>query len=808
MIFSAVLAVAASLAGAQDNLLEMDASQRLGVAWGRAAVSLVADASLPDPASFEGALEVALAAAELAPENAQCWRAVVAIAELAPEDSAKAGPAMARALKEIHRLDPADGTVQLARLTDAAERGTTADDRVKAFEQLLQPDARKRLDGTVAARLAFDLALLQKRRGEPDQWIRWLREACALDPSFPIATETLAGVEAGLGAPLETVSKALVDAVAADPGNIANLNALARICLHEGLYAEADMLLELATLVAGMDLEFRVVDDMIADRVIALWGQGRHADAAKIADVRRRELNAMLRRRLGETTASATQEDVNQGPTVTLPSSLASVRAALARSAGLAGVDESIALAIRSLGDERTLVSDDPKAQAAIDLRQAWLQVTIGDAAAVPALLASVEREAPLTEQAKARFDGWIKLRQGENEAALKDLQPIADRDPGAKLGTAMAFEALGRLQEAGKAYLSVIQENRDSVVGVYAMDRLHGMVKARPAPTAEAKVVQKALERLPKAVPTLVKDQRQALRCTLSFDDPKTNLDSVPLKITIQNRTELPLEIAPSGPIESRAALLLSASVVGQKPISLTPWIFGLDRRIRLKPLESLVFEVDMARTSLGNVLMADPLAGALIEATLVTNFRLTAERVQAGFMGNLSPAARLRVPAVQVNPAWREDALGEIRQPDRPEDLMKMVLLAYDLVARAAKGETDLEPSWKAIADAWSAMPPAAQAWALMVLPKGRLEPLAPILEAAKVSSDERVRMSYLLRWVTSPDDVQLDAAERLGGRVATVAAGVRGLLRAQARDQADVSQDLGGGSVFGGDGSSESR
>ncbi len=137
-----------------------------------------------------------------------------------------------------------------------------------------------------------------------------------------------------------------------------------------------------------------------------------------------------------------------------------------------------------------------------------------------------------------------------------------------------------------------------------------------------------------------------------------------------------------------------------------------------------------------------------------------------------------------------------------------MKMVLLAYDLVARAAKGEADLESSWKVVTDAWTRLPPVAQAWTLMVLPKGRLEPLAPILEAAKVATDERVRISYLLRWVESPDDVQLAAAERLGGRVGGVSAGVRGLLRAKARDQADVSQELGGGSVFSGESSSDGR
>jgi tetratricopeptide (TPR) repeat protein len=808
MILCAVLSAATGLLGAQDNQLEADASRRLGATWSRSAVGLVADSSMPDTDSFEAAVELALFAAEMAPENLQGWRTVVAVSELAPEESQTAAAALSRALKEIGRLDPADGVVQLARLTNAAERGTVAEDRVTAYEQLLKPESRKRLAAPVAARLAFDLALLQKRRGEQDAWVKWLRESCSVDPAFPTGTETLAGVEAGLASPLGVVSRSLVDALTADPGNIPVINALARICLNEGLYAEADGLLELASRVSNLDLEYRVVDDIIADRVIALWGQGLHAEAAKVADFRQAELNAMLRRRLGEETATQTQEDVNAGPTVTLPGALASVRAALARSAGLPNAEAALERAVRSLGDEKATMADDPRAQAGLDLQLAWLQATIGDASATPALLESVEKIAPLTDQAKARFDGWLKLRRNENDAALVVLQPIAEQDPAAKLGMGMALEALGRPKEAAAAYLAVSRAQRGTVVGVYAADRLFGLVKARPGPSTDAEAVRAALGQLPKPVLALVSEQGQALLVSLRFASPPTTLDSVPLTITLQNRTALPLEITPAGPIESRAAMLLSAAVVGQRPVSLSPWIFALDQRLQLKPLEEITFEVDMARTPLAQVLASDPLSGALIDARVVTNFRLTAERVQAGFMGNLSESAVLRIPAVQIDAAWREDALGEIRQPDRPEDLKKVVLLGFDLASRAAKGEKDLESSWKALNDAWTLLPPSGQAWALMMLPKTRPDAIMPILEAAKVSTDERVRVSYLLHWVDSPDDVQIAAAERMGGRLAKIAAGVRGLLRAKARDAADVNQELGGGSAFGSDSTTAPR
>jgi hypothetical protein len=46
-------------------------------------------------------------------------------------------------------------------------------------------------------------------------------------------------------------------------------------------------------------------------------------------------------------------------------------------------------------------------------------------------------------------------------------------------------------------------------------------------------------------------------------------------------------------------------------------------------------------------------------------------------------------------------------------------------------------------------------------------------------------------MLAWVESPDDTQLAAASRSGGRLGTAAAGVRAMLQAMARDAADVNQ-----------------
>ena len=789
-----------TLALGTDALVDLEARSRLSVAWSRAAVGLIAEPSRPIAASFLGALDVSLAAAELMPNNSQGWRVVQGIAEATDESLPAGRAAMKTALDQLGRLEPNDQLIRLGRLCDAAERGTASDERVAAFDKLLQPSARQRIGNAIASRLAFELSLLCKRRGDMEGWTRWLKESVQLDASFPSAAQALAGYEVGSGDGLDKVSAALVTAIAADPGNTGSLNALARICLHEGLYSDAERLLDLAIRIASFDLDYMLVDDLIADRMVALWGMGRHEDANKIAQERQAELNALLRRRMGDATATDKRED-EVGPRVTLPSALACVRAAVCRSGSLPNAEATLRDALASLDNDAKQAGDDAAAVAAVKLRKAWMQVTIGDPEEVQPLLDEADRAAPLSDVAKARFAGWLKIRRNQPDKALADLQPIAESDAGAKVGVGMALMAMGRTKDAAATQLAVARANRENAVGVYAADRLFDLVKARPGPTNESKAVQEAVARMPKPVWDLARDQAQAIACMATFGLPQTAFDSLPLTVTVQNRSGLTLAIDSDGPIESRAALLLEASVIGKRPLSLPPWIFPIDRQLELKPLETLSFELDMARTPLADVLLGDPLSGALISTRMVTNFRLTADRVQAGFLGNIGDSGVLRIPAVRVNAGWREDVLSEIRHPDRSEDLVKLVMLAYDLANRSTTdAAVDNDPAWKDINDAWMRLPPAAQAWTLMVLPRSKLVPMATLLEAARSSTDESVRMSYLLRWVDTPDDVTLAAAIRSGGRLATTAESVKALLQSKALDAADVNQSLEDAGVFG--------
>ena len=830
MPFAAIFTICAALSQSPTETMELDAARRLSAAWSRAAVAMLAEPGTPGAESFVGALEVALAAAELAPNEAQAWRTVMDLAELGDADQPQVAAANSRALKELGRLDPADDSVRLARVIDAIERGPTADDRLKAYERLLAPESRKTLGVPVSARIAFDLALLEKRRGSMGGWQKWLRESTAIDPFFPLAAETLAGVEAGSGAPLKDVATALARSITADPGSIVSLCALSRICLHEGAYEDAERLLALASRAADLNIELTLVDDLIADRMLALWGLGRHDDALKAFDARRRQVNAALRRRLGDSGASAAEGEQSAGPQVHLPSSENSVWVAVlasqlmsasgsleaAKEADRKRLDAAIEYTLSGLAQEQEQETSEA-AKAVIALQRAWIGATVGDPATVEDLLATAQRTAPMSDEAVARFQGWVRLRRNDFEGALALLQPIAAKDPAARVGMAMAMAGLGRQRDAAGEFLQVARDNRDNVVGLFAADRLHALLGKRVGASGEAAAVREAVRSIPEAVFALTTQQAQALATSVTFGPPTNAFESLPLRIAIQNRTALPLEITPNGPIESKIALRLEATIIGEsRPVSLPPSIIPIDRRMQLKPRDTLTLEVDMARTPLGGALLRNPLAGIIIEARVITNFRLTADNTPAGFLGNISEKAMLRLPATVVTPGWREDAIGELRNPDLPADLVKLVQFAHDL-SRAqntgTKGEAEpksedeskrIEAGWAVVNDAWRKLPPLAQAWALMVLPngEGQFVSLGPILEEAKVSKSESVRLSYLLRWVKSQEDPQFEAAARSGGRVAAVASGVKAMRRAITADEADTTQGAGDIGVLGGD------
>jgi hypothetical protein len=146
------------------------------------------------PQQLELAFGLAEIATEIDPESTVAWRRLFDVATILRREMPEAAVAARRAAEALVRLDPEDAVMRFRVLLDRIEERPTAEARVEAFKTLLTPDNIKRLGDLAAARLAFDLGVLEMRIGNLDDAAGRIVEAVNLDPAFPQAADMLAGL--------------------------------------------------------------------------------------------------------------------------------------------------------------------------------------------------------------------------------------------------------------------------------------------------------------------------------------------------------------------------------------------------------------------------------------------------------------------------------------------------------------------------------------------------------------------------------------------------------------------------------------
>ncbi|MFM1822841.1 MAG: hypothetical protein RI967_1107, partial [Planctomycetota bacterium] len=113
---------------------------------------------------FLGILESARAlieeATRLAPDNPFIWRLALDLAAAMEDGDPKAEALLSTALRRLSELEPWNEVVRFRRLADAVSRKQTAEERIAAYRVLLTDENIGKIGAPVAARLAFDLAIL------------------------------------------------------------------------------------------------------------------------------------------------------------------------------------------------------------------------------------------------------------------------------------------------------------------------------------------------------------------------------------------------------------------------------------------------------------------------------------------------------------------------------------------------------------------------------------------------------------------------------------------------------------------------
>lgn len=798
MLSFATMLLSFALSATAEKTVEAEALQRLSVAWGRASMQMISEPEEPSPENYAGALEIARIAAELAPNDPEGWRGVLEISNATNGSMSSANVAANEAVIRLCKLSPNNLVMRLSRLNEVVDRSMTADERIAAYEHFLQPSSVSKISTQVASRLAFDYSLLLRRRGDGDASLMQLRQAVKLDPSFPAATSQLAAYELETSSSITINANALVEAILANPNEISYYKELADMCLTQGMYEPADMLLSIAARIAEKNVMGTELEGLLIQQMLARWGMGKHQKADDLFQTRKQQVFDIAKEKINSGLPVETLTDMT--------ATMNSIHALICKSGSLPNVEEALADADIVLDKQLENAKENPTQRANFLLAKTWLAVVLGaNTQSVESWLKEIEDMGLLSPEAKLKFKGWMKLREGLTTEAIEILRPIAPNNPGARLGYALALAKSGNTKEAAQEFAAIIRADRSNGISLYANDQLFQIVNKRVGPSDKAPEIQAALARLPKDFSRLAKDETPFVKVSAEFLATTAKpFESLPCKIEITNQSPFNLAITSDGPIESRAALVLELISGGKIPQILPPIVILIDQQIEIARNEKMSFVVDIARTSAAIALLKSPLEGAYLQLEMITNFRLTLESVVPGFLGRATSKNSIRISPIVCNAAWRDEALGSIHHCDKPDDLATLVLLAFDLASRSTDtaSQAEVKEGWAEVTEAWKSLPPAAQAWTLMVLPKEPIAMTDPIMKAAKESQDMRVQLSALLRWVDAEDDPFLNVIARGGNQqLISIASGVRARITNRLLRDAKVIQSTEEFGIFGG-------
>ena len=684
-------------------------------------------------------------AVALDPDNPFLWRLVLDFAASIEEGDDGAAELASRAIGRILELEPDDEVMMLRRLLDAINRRQTAEERIAAFERLLSPESIDRIGPMVAARLAFDYAVLLRRTGDLAGFGRELLRAVELDPFFPEATEVAAGYfRVDAPGPVEE-ARALRAALLANPLRESAAIDLADLCLRNGAYQAASEVLEVLADVGRTEAADRGYDALLSRLVVALWGSGRPADAVTVVRRRQDGLNALLRAQF-ERQESAIPLSERKSMNYPISTSLAGAYAALARSSG----PEAGEAQLKSAGDSTEVEVEllvrsgaEPEEVASVALEGAMLQLWLGgDVERAKSWIAKAESVASLSSDARARFDGLLALRTGDAVKAREILAPIAERDLPARLGLADALEKLGDRKGAAQQYLAVARASAGTAFGLWSRERLATLVGQKVEVVKDAAAVEEAA-RLPAEFMRVLRSSEDALLLRARpREADRAPWDPMVFDIELTNRSGWPLAITPDGPLLDTATVTVAVNVPGGRP-SLPPLaLVSIHRRFAIQPGESLVVPVELSLTDANPAMREDPISGAFVSIHPIINWRTTETGLEPGPLGREIESPIVHVRGERVNAAWVGESLAALRDPSKlpdPETIASLLALVVrdhrDPLAYPEEVRALIRQVPEAVEAAVPRLPPEARAWLVFAAPKGRQKELT--IDASEIAS-----------------------------------------------------------------------
>ncbi len=400
---------------------------------------------------------------------------------------------------QLIRLDPQDTIAQLRLIVSRIGRLQDADQRMSAYDRLLGAEG-KSLDASIRSRLALDAALLARETGDEQGFVTRLTMATTLDVTNKTAAALYATYFLDRTNDPKERAEILGNIILADPCDPGPYTNLALELMRRGAYSGAKRFYERAgdlQQAAGVILS----TEDIFDRILCLWmTEGDDAAQQRLEAVQAAEQSVLAAERRQKISAG-----FDPGPIVEalLPPLLENLRLAMAFARGDADAMAESARHIytkyeeelgyvqqRTQGYENLTEEEAQRTLRATRLKMAlaclWGNFRVEDAQDIMARMNEAPEGERPDERALQRFDGLMAFRTGDAARAVERLAPLAENDPAARLGLAMAMEVLGRAREAKGHYAALARDHTHTALGAGARKRIETMLARELSVDAE----------------------------------------------------------------------------------------------------------------------------------------------------------------------------------------------------------------------------------------------------------------------------------------------------------------------------------
>ena len=677
-------------------------------------------------------------AVELDPNSIAAWQLRLQTLSLTDSDAEGTDASKLKAFEEITRLDPDDEVIRLRRLLYLIGKKQTEEERVRLFEVFLDPANEKVIGKKVSARLALQLAQLLYRTGDTKGYLDNLTLAVDLDPYFPDATSELAGylkstdperkvellMAALIANPLEAIFAAQIGAQALDVGDFtsaARMINLARSSIQS----------------QGIDLS-----DFALLQAQSLWGAGRLEEAKRVlSQISLWEKKSFQRQaKLDDPLLTDIELQQLEAP---LNSSMALLESVMLMESGdkqkhRVFVDETLMALVLSL-DSHVMDPTDPQQ---VNARSQELVEMIGfaawqgeDVAIMESLIDELSQHVVLTDVKKSIYEGWKQYASGRYAAALTTFESIdeKDQDTLTLLGASLANERLGNKKDAARLWLKIVRKSPGDLIGIWARNQLEATLNTTIPRTEQANRLSALIAEIPNAVDrVLLNRERTYFMAIEPVADPVGPFEALRYRLTLRNRSGIPLSIGPNGSIKGQVAVLPNYTVSGmQGQIPNANLVESINRQFSIEPSEVLEFEFNISNSQIGQSLSSAALKGANVGLRVISNcggYSPQANKPIPGIFSYVATSELLRVDGVPNGKPWRRDALASARRLDGFQSLKDLALLLFAANESLNQDGTDgveMEAFREDVLDLYTNIyaeaPTMIRAWLASVMPGG---------------------------------------------------------------------------------------